>query len=517
MVERVVTDIAAEVRDILVFHLGAEEARLTDDARLAEDLGADRLDLVEIAMSCEERFEVEIPNQVATGLATVADAVRLVEAQVAGTMRVTADAGPFRRPARPRLDLRFREALHACARIAWRRGGSRAAAMRAILTLAVAGLVAFVLQPAGAAAETGFAAVWRPGTGTQWWRSGMTVDEFKAQDKTYFDQGLRLKSLAIRGGRFAAVWRPGSGVQWWRSGMTVDEFKAQDKTYFDQGLRITALEIDGGRFAAVWRPGNGVQWWRSGMTGAEFEAQDQTYFGQGLRMTALAIENGRYAAVWQPGSGTQWVSHGRCLVDFKTEDAAYFGQGLRLAFIELQDDSAGAYHYPWKSGDTRTVAQGNNNPSGSHNGSQAYAFDFSMASGTQIRAARAGTVEWLQESQTAHYDPTQPTTPANTPFPNGSLQNWGNAVRLRHLGGFTSWYFHIQQNGVIVKVGDTVQRGQPIATSDNTGRTSGPHLHFQVQGDSTDWGQSVPVSFGKCEVPATGASVTSDNANSNFP
>ena len=71
LTEHAMTDIAAEVRDILVFHLGAEEVLLTDDARLAEDLGADRLDLVEIAMSCEERFDIDIPNHVATGLATV--------------------------------------------------------------------------------------------------------------------------------------------------------------------------------------------------------------------------------------------------------------------------------------------------------------------------------------------------------------------------------------------------------------------------------------------------------------
>jgi murein DD-endopeptidase MepM/ murein hydrolase activator NlpD len=126
-------------------------------------------------------------------------------------------------------------------------------------------------------------------------------------------------------------------------------------------------------------------------------------------------------------------------------------------------------------------------------------------------------VEWLQEGQTANYDPTKPTTPANTPFPNGSLQNWGNAVRIRHPGGFASWYFHIQTNGVLVKVGDTVQRGQPIAISGNTGRTSGPHLHFQVQGDSANWGQSVAINFGNCEAPTGGTTVTSDNANSNFP
>ena len=102
VVERVVTDIAAEVRDILVFHLGAEDARLTDDARLAEDLGADRLDLVEIAMSCEERFDIDIPNQVAIGLATVGEAVRFVQVQVTGTRGATTGADPARRPVRPR-------------------------------------------------------------------------------------------------------------------------------------------------------------------------------------------------------------------------------------------------------------------------------------------------------------------------------------------------------------------------------------------------------------------------------
>lgn len=78
-----IDDVAAEVRDILVFHLGADERRLTDDARLAEDLGADSLDVVEIVMSCEERFAIAIPNRVATRLTTVGEAVRFIEAEVA--------------------------------------------------------------------------------------------------------------------------------------------------------------------------------------------------------------------------------------------------------------------------------------------------------------------------------------------------------------------------------------------------------------------------------------------------
>jgi acyl carrier protein len=80
--EHAMSDVATEVRDILVYHLGTDERRITDDARLAEDLGADSLDVVEIVMSCEERFAIQIPNRIATRLATVGDAVRFIEAKM---------------------------------------------------------------------------------------------------------------------------------------------------------------------------------------------------------------------------------------------------------------------------------------------------------------------------------------------------------------------------------------------------------------------------------------------------
>jgi acyl carrier protein len=80
----VVTDIAAEVRDILVFHLGSEEAKLTDNAKLIEDLGADSLDVVEVVMSFEERFNIDIPNHAATEFVTVGDAIAFIQAHIAG-------------------------------------------------------------------------------------------------------------------------------------------------------------------------------------------------------------------------------------------------------------------------------------------------------------------------------------------------------------------------------------------------------------------------------------------------
>ena len=124
LLECVVSDIAAELRDILVFHLGAEETRLADDARLAEDLGADRLDLVEIAMSCEERFDIDIPNRVATRFATVGDAVRFVEAELAGS----AGAGLARRSTRLRPNRPVEQAVHA-----WLRLARRVNALRGVL------------------------------------------------------------------------------------------------------------------------------------------------------------------------------------------------------------------------------------------------------------------------------------------------------------------------------------------------------------------------------------------------
>ena len=76
-----VSDIGSQVRDILSFHLGIDASQLADGNRF-KDLGADSLDVVEIVMSCEERFAVVIPNREATGLATLGDAVRCVTIQI---------------------------------------------------------------------------------------------------------------------------------------------------------------------------------------------------------------------------------------------------------------------------------------------------------------------------------------------------------------------------------------------------------------------------------------------------
>jgi acyl carrier protein len=66
-------DCFTTVKRILVDHLGVEAAKVVPPASIVDDLGADDLDTIEIVMATEEEFAVEIPDQDAGKLVTVAD------------------------------------------------------------------------------------------------------------------------------------------------------------------------------------------------------------------------------------------------------------------------------------------------------------------------------------------------------------------------------------------------------------------------------------------------------------
>jgi urea transporter/murein DD-endopeptidase MepM/ murein hydrolase activator NlpD len=60
--------------------------------------------------------------------------------------------------------------------------------------------------------------------------------------------------------------------------------------------------------------------------------------------------------------------------------------------------------------------------------------------------------------------------------------NWGNTIVLRHADQLYSKVSHLKQGSFKVKTGDTVKKGQVIATCGNSGRSPVPHIHFQLQG-----------------------------------
>lgn len=61
------------------------------------------------------------------------------------------------------------------------------------------------------------------------------------------------------------------------------------------------------------------------------------------------------------------------------------------------------------------------------------------------------------------------------------LDGWGNLLVIEHSEGYSSFYGHL--NGFNVKSGDKVNEGQQVATVGSTGRSTGPHLHYEVRKD----------------------------------
>ena len=80
-------EIEARVRKVLAEQLAVDEAQVVPDARFAEDLNADSLDLVEAVLALEEEWNIEIPEDEMDGVKTVGQAVALVAGRSSGSPR----------------------------------------------------------------------------------------------------------------------------------------------------------------------------------------------------------------------------------------------------------------------------------------------------------------------------------------------------------------------------------------------------------------------------------------------
>lgn len=130
----------------------------------------------------------------------------------------------------------------------------------------------------------------------------------------------------------------------------------------------------------------------------------------------------------------------------------------------IKDDSSYIYALPFEEGKKFRVIQGYF----SHfTHKERAALDFNMKRGTNIAAAREGVVVRVKVDGTL-----------------GGLKSkyrsHGNNIVIQHADGSRAGYWHLQHDGALITVGDTVKKGQVIAISGKTGYAWTPHLHFLV-------------------------------------
>ena len=97
-----------------------------------------------------------------------------------------------------------------------------------------------------------------------------------------------------------------------------------------------------------------------------------------------------------------------------------------------------------------------------------------MAAGVEVRAAAAGVVDALRDGM-----PDVSLNEAGRQAVDG--KECGNGIRLAHGDGWTTWYCHLRRGSLMVRQGDQVEAGQPLALVGLSGETSFPHVHFDVR------------------------------------
>ena len=163
------------------------------------------------------------------------------------------------------------------------------------------------------------------------------------------------------------------------------------------------------------------------------------------------------------------------------------GFGLEYSFARGDPHSADhdddhLYLLPFAHGSKHRVTQGYNGAF-THYGENQYALDFDMEIGTPVKAARDGLVVEVRQDSTRG-------------GPDARYTGHANYILMLHDDGSFANYAHLKQNGAVVEVGDRVRAGERIGYSGNTGRSSGPHLHFDVRIPTTAGRmRSIPTQF----------------------
>ena len=72
-----------ELKELVAEQLGVEVSEISEEKSFIDDLGADSLDLFELAMAMEEKYEIEIPSEDLEKIKTVKDAATYIQGKIA--------------------------------------------------------------------------------------------------------------------------------------------------------------------------------------------------------------------------------------------------------------------------------------------------------------------------------------------------------------------------------------------------------------------------------------------------
>ena len=137
--------------------------------------------------------------------------------------------------------------------------------------------------------------------------------------------------------------------------------------------------------------------------------------------------------------------------------------------VDSNANGYGLFYYPYGSNGTRVLSS-----SAVHHG-----IDFSNPVGTAIRAVESGKVIFASSAE----EPLYPGSPS-----------YGTVVIIEHDIAWedqTIWSLYAHLDQPLVTNGEIIERGQVIALSGNSGRSSGPHLHFEIR-----LGTEPPLTYG---------------------
>ncbi len=170
--------------------------------------------------------------------------------------------------------------------------------------------------------------------------------------------------------------------------------------------------------------------------------------------------------------------------DLLDADAKSYWLGInRIEAVDIPEETLTGYLLPWEGGKVVSLSGSVSHDLWVTSGSAHYAFDFYI-SGTMfpVLASKSGTVHMIRESQIDNDDATP-----------------GNYIVLKDTETNTyQLYLHLSYDSVPddLKIGDYVHQGQFIGIADDTGASTGHHLHFMVHKTSTSyWGTSVDIAF----------------------